>query len=73
MHYAISRRLSAGRQLVEACGMVDAGRVLAIAGLRLRYPEASEAQLQRLWAQEYQGEALYRRVNERRAEKNICA
>jgi len=31
VHYAISRRLSAGRQLELAMGMVDAGRVNAAA------------------------------------------
>jgi hypothetical protein len=51
--------------------MVDAGRAIAIAGLRLRYPEASGAELQRLWARERLGAELYQQVYERRAEKNI--
>lgn len=73
IHYAISRRLSAGRQLELACGMVDAGRAIAIAGLRLRYPGASGAELQRRWAQERLGEELYLRVYGPDAKKNICA
>ena len=72
-HYAISRRLSAGRQLELAMGMVDAGRSLALAGLRLRYPGASGAELQRRWAQERLGEELYLRVNAADAKKNITA
>jgi len=73
VHYAISRRLSAGRPLELAMGMVDAGRAIAIAGLRLRYPAASEAELQRLWAREYLGEALYQQVYGLAAKKNINA
>ena len=64
IHYAISRRLSAGRQLELAMGMVDAG-------LRLRYPEASRAELPRRRAQERLGEELYLRVNAAAAKKNI--
>lgn len=64
VHYAISRRLSAGRQLELAMGMVDAG-------LRLRYPGASGAELQRRWAQERLGEELYQRVYAAAVKKNI--
>ena len=71
VHYAISRRLSAGRQFELAMGMVDAGRAIAIAGLRLRYPGASRAELQRRWAQERLGGELYRRVYDLAAKKNI--
>jgi len=71
IHYAISRRLSAGRQLELAMSMVDAGRTIAIAGLRLRYPGASGAELQRRWAQEWLGEELYLRVYEMAVKKNI--
>lgn len=73
VHYAISRRLSSGRQLELAMGMVDAGRAIAIAGLRLRYPGASGAELQRLWAWERLGAELYLRVYGPATKKNICA
>ncbi len=73
VHYAISRRLSAGRQLELACGMVDAGRAIAIAGLRLRYPGASTAELRQRMAKERLGEELYQRVYERAVEKNISS
>ena len=73
VHYAISRRLSAGRQFELAMGMVDAGRAIAIAGLRLRYPEASEAELRQRWAREWLGEALYQQVYERAVKKNISS
>jgi hypothetical protein len=53
--------------------MVDAGRAIAIAGLRLRYPGASTAELRQRMAKERLGEELYQRVYERAVEKNISS
>ena len=60
--YEISRRVPAGRKLELAFDMYDTGRLLAIAGLRMRHPNASEEQLQRLWARQHLGPELFERV-----------
>lgn len=62
VHYEICRTLSDGRRLELAFDMCDTGRLLAIAGLRMRHPDASEDQLQRLWARQHLGPELFERV-----------
>ena len=62
VHYEICRRLADGRRLELAFDMCDTGRLLAIAGLRMRHPGASEDQLQRLWAIEHLGSELFEQV-----------
>lgn len=62
IHYGICRSLSDNRRLELAFDMCDAGRLLAIAGLRMLHPNASEDQLQRLWAQGYLGFELFEQV-----------
>jgi hypothetical protein len=59
VHYEICRRLPVGRRLELAFDMCDTGRLLAIAGLRMRHPDASEDQLQRLWAWQHLGPELF--------------
>ena len=60
--YDLYRRMPLGRRLELAFDMCDTGRVLAIAGLRMRYPHATEEELQRLWAKQHLGQELFERV-----------
>ena len=60
--YALYRRMPLGRRLELAFDMCDTGRVLAMAGLRMRYPHATEEELQRLWARQHLGQELFERV-----------
>ena len=62
VHYEICRRVPIGRKLELAFDMYDTGRLLAMAGLRMRHPDASEEQLQRLWARQHLGSELFERV-----------
>jgi hypothetical protein len=62
VQYEISRRVPAGRKLELTFDMYDTGRLLAIAGLRMRHPDASEEELQRLWALKHLGRELFERV-----------
>jgi hypothetical protein len=61
-HYEICRRVPVGRKLELAFDMYDTGRLLALAGLRMRHPDASEEQLQRLWARQHLGPGLFEQV-----------
>ena len=60
------------RMLIEICRQIppevklrqvfdayQTGKVLAMAGLRQRYPQASEGQIGRLWARQHLGHDLY--------------
>ncbi|MBM4026860.1 MAG: hypothetical protein FJ280_15870 [Planctomycetes bacterium] len=62
VQYDLCRRMSLGQRLELAFDMCDTGRALAMAGLRMRHPEASEEQLQRLWARQHLGRELFERV-----------
>ncbi len=60
--YDLYRRMPLGRRLELVFDMCDTGRALAIAGLRMRHPEATEEELQRLWARQHLGQELFERV-----------
>ncbi len=62
VQYEICRRVPTGRKLELAFSMYDTGRLLALAGLRMLHPDASEAQLQRLWALKHLGPELFEQV-----------
>lgn len=62
VYYDICRRVPLGRKLELTLGMCDTGRQLAIAGLRMRHPDASEEELQRLWALQHLGLELFEQV-----------
>ena len=56
------RRMPAGRKFELIFDTYRTGRSLAIAGIRMRYPEAGEADLWRLWAREHLGPELFESV-----------
>jgi hypothetical protein len=60
--YDLYRRMPLGRKLELVLDMCDTGRLLAIAGLRMRHPNASEEELTRLWARQHLGRELFERV-----------
>ena len=62
VQYELYRRMSPGRRLELVFDMCDTGRLLAIAGLRMRHPEATDEELKRLWAKQRLGDVLYERV-----------
>jgi hypothetical protein len=53
------RQMSPQRKLELVFQTYEAGRELAMAGLRQRHPEADEEGLRRLWAQQHLGDDLY--------------
>jgi hypothetical protein len=62
VQYDLWRRMPLGRRLELVFDMYDTGQQLALAGLRMQHPEASEEQLWRLWARRHLGEELFERV-----------
>lgn len=62
VQYDLYRRMSLGRRLELVFDMYDTGQQLAMAGLRMRHPGASEEELKRLWARQHLGQELFERV-----------
>jgi len=60
--YDLYRRMPLGRRLELAFDMCDTGRALAIAGLRMRHPDATQEELRRLWAKQHLGRELFEQV-----------
>ena len=60
--YDLYRRMSPARKFELICDTYEMGRQLALAGLRMRHPEASKDQLWRLWARQHLGRELFEKV-----------
>ncbi len=60
--YDLYRQMPLGRRLELVFDMCDTGRLLALAGLRMRSPDATEEELRRLWARQHLGRELFERV-----------
>lgn len=58
----IYRRMSACEKLELVFDTYRTGRLLALAGIRMRNPDASGEELRRLWAREHLGEELFESV-----------
>ena len=57
--YEIYRRMSPGRKLELVFQTCRTGRELALAGLKMRHPDATDEQLWRLWARQHLGSELF--------------
>jgi hypothetical protein len=62
VQYDLWRRMPLGRRLELVFDMYDTGQQLALAGLRMRYPEATEEEIWHLWARQHLGDKLYEEV-----------
>jgi len=58
----IYRQMPAGRKIELVFESCRTGRLLAMAGIRMRNPEATEEDLWRLWARGHLGEELFESV-----------
>jgi hypothetical protein len=56
------RQMPEGEKLLRVFYAFQTGRALALAGLALRYPQATEDQLQWLWKRQYLGAKLFTEV-----------
>lgn len=62
LQFEIYRRMPLTEKVRLIFDAYHTGKKLAFAGLRLRYPHATEKQLWRLWAKQHLGETLFRQV-----------
>jgi hypothetical protein len=60
--YDLYRRMSPARKFEIICDTYEMGKQLALAGLRMRYPDASGEKIWHLWARQHLGDELYERV-----------
>ena len=58
----IYRRMSPARKYQLIFQTYEMGRQLALAGLRMRYPDATEEEIWHLWARQHLGDELYEEV-----------
>ncbi len=62
VQYDLYRRMPLGRKLELVFDMYDTGQLLAMAGLRLQHPDATEEELWWLWARQHLGDELFEKV-----------
>jgi len=62
IHYEMIRKMPIGRRLELVFGACEMGRHIAMAGLRMRHPNATEQELWWLWAHQHLGQELFDRV-----------
>lgn len=59
IQHQMYREMSPGVKLKLVFQTYHTGRQLAVAGIRLRHPEADEAEVRRLWTQQHLGPELF--------------
>jgi hypothetical protein len=62
VQYDLYRRMPPGRRLELVFDLCDTGKLLAMAGLRMRHPDSTEEELKQLWARQHLGPELFERV-----------
>ena len=62
VQYDLYRRMSPARKFQLIFDTYEMGRQLAMAGLRMRHPDATKEELWRLWARQHLGEELFEKV-----------
>jgi len=61
-HYEIIRRMPLDRRLELVFDTCEMGRGIAMAGLKMRHPNATEKELWWLWAHQHLGQTLFDEV-----------
>ncbi len=56
------RRMSPAKKFKIVCEAYRFGQSLAMAGIRMRHPNAGEKEVKQIWAKEHLGEELYYKV-----------
>ncbi len=62
VQYEIYRRMSPAKKLQLIFDMYEMGKHLAMAGIRMRNPDATEEQVWRIWARQHLGSELFETV-----------
>jgi hypothetical protein len=56
------RRMSPAKKIEMVFDAIRTGQLLAMAGIRMQYPSASEDEVWHIWAKRHLGEELYGKV-----------
>ncbi len=62
IQYAIYRKMSPAKKFRIVCDAYRFGQSLAMAGIKMRHPNAGEKEVWHLWAKQHLGEDLYNKV-----------
>jgi hypothetical protein len=62
VQYDLYRRMSPARKFQLLFHTYEMGKQLALAGLRMRHPDATQEELRRLWARQHLGRELFEKV-----------
>jgi hypothetical protein len=62
IQYDLYRRMSPAKKFELVCDAYRFGQLLAMAGIRMRFPNAGEKEVKQIWAKEHLGEKLYNEV-----------
>ena len=62
VQYDLYRKMSPARKFQLLFDTYEMGRQLAMAGLRMRHPDATGEELWRLWARQHLGRELFEKV-----------
>lgn len=60
------RRMTPARKFELISQAYEFGRSLAMAGIRLRHPNATDTEIRNIWARQHLGDELYEKVYRRR-------
>jgi hypothetical protein len=58
----IYRKMTPAEKLLRVFDAYRTGKLLAVAGIRMRNPDATDEQVWHLWAKQHLGEKLYNEV-----------
>jgi len=62
IQYDLYRKMSPAKKFRIVCDAYRTGQRLAMAGIRMRFPNTSEKEVKQIWAKEHLGEELYYKV-----------
>ncbi len=62
IQYDLYRKMTPSKKFRIICDAYRFGQSLAMAGIRMRFPDANEKEIKQIWAKEHLGEELYNKV-----------
>ncbi len=62
IQYDLYRKMTPAKKFRIVCDAYRFGQSLAMAGIRMRFPNANEKEVKQIWAKEHLGEELYKKV-----------
>ncbi|MDD5010720.1 MAG: hypothetical protein PHQ00_01200 [Phycisphaerae bacterium] len=69
IQYELYRKMSPAKKFGIVCDAYRFGQSLAMAGIRMRYPNADKKEIWHIWAKQHLGEELYNKVYGNKADE----